>query len=101
MDIKPGPGRPPGLVLHTEAFEALVALARWTKRDLAIAAGIEPTTLSDLIAHRCGTTLPKATRLAGALGVPTSAIFPELARWVAPQVVRKQKRQRPKAGAAA
>lgn len=95
-------GRPPGHILHAEGFEAFLQLSGSTKSQVAKAAGIAPSFLSDLLAHRAGASDVTAANLAEALGpVPPTAIFPEIAGWVSPLPNREQCRTRPDEQAAA
>jgi hypothetical protein len=86
-------GRPPGLLLHAEAFEAILAGRGLLKKDVAVDAGITASFLADLLAHRGGASRPVAERLAGTLGVKVAALFPETAGWVGPLPDRESRRQ--------
>lgn len=78
-------------MLHAEAFEAFLQLSESTKSKVAKAAGLSPSYLSDLLAHRAGASDTTAANLSEALGpVPPVAIFPELAGWVSPLPDRQQ-----------
>lgn len=81
-------------MLHSEAFEALLAARNLLKRDVAAEAGLSPQFVSDLLAHRGGASRPVARRLSGVLGVDASALFPELADWIAPLPSRDGKREK-------
>lgn len=85
-------GRPPGRLLHAEAFEALVAAKNLLKKDVAADAGLSPQFLADLLAHRGGASPAVAERLAATLGVKPSALFPELAGWIGPLPDRDARR---------
>ena len=86
-------GRPAGNVLHAEGFEAILVARNLLKRDVATEAGVTPSFLADLLAHRCGASDPVADRIADALGVKVAALFPERAGWVSPLPDRDAKRQ--------
>ena len=88
-------GRPAGYMLHTEAFEALIA-GKFLKKAVAEAAGIAPGYLADLLAHRGGASREVVDALADALSVTPGAIFPELAGkpWTSPLPDRDAKRAR-------
>jgi len=81
-------GRKPGLILHSEGFEALIA-GRHLKKDVAADAGMSAGFLADLLAHRGGASPVVAERLASSLAVPVAAIFPEVVGWVAPPPARE------------
>jgi lambda repressor-like predicted transcriptional regulator len=87
-------GRPNGRLLHADACEALIACRGLMKRTTAAAAGISPTFLADLLAHRAGASDDVVERLADALEVKPAALFPELAGWVGPLPDRDAKRGR-------
>lgn len=87
-------GRPSGLLIHAEAFEAILAARNMLKRNVAEDAELSPSFLADLLAHRGGTTRPVAERLASTLGVKVEALFPELAGWVGPLPNRDNRRPR-------
>lgn len=84
-------GRKPGLILHAESFEALIA-GRHLKKDVAADAGISASMLSDLLAHRAGASDDAVERLCSTLGVKVAALFPEVVGWTAPAVAREGKR---------
>lgn len=80
-------------MLHAESFEAFLLITSQSKSKVAKAAGISPSYLSDLLAHRAGASESTAANLAEALGpVAPVAIFPEIAGWVSPLPDRDQKR---------
>jgi transcriptional regulator with XRE-family HTH domain len=81
-----------GQVLHSEGFEAIVAVGGTSKRAVAARVGMSPSHLSDLLAHRGGAGPELVDRLADAVGVPAAAIFPELVGWVAPTPDRDARR---------
>lgn len=85
-------GRPNGLLIHAEGFEAICAARNVLKRQVAADADVSPSFLADLLAHRGGTTRPIADRLASTLGVRVEALFPELAGWVGPLPDRDRRR---------
>jgi transcriptional regulator with XRE-family HTH domain len=85
-------GRPSGLLVHAEAFEALVAARGLFKKDVADEAGLSAGFVADLLAHRSGASRPTAERIASALGVTLAAIFPEAVGWVGPLPDRDAKR---------
>lgn len=86
-------GRPAGLILHAEGFEALLALrGGLLKKDVAADATITPSYLADLLAHRGGASPEVAARIATTLSVKPEALFPELAGWVSPLPDREAKR---------
>lgn len=85
-------GRPPGLLIHAEGFEALIAARGLLKKDVAADNGLSPGFIGDLLAHRSGASRAVAQRLSGSLGVRQEALFPELAGWVAPLPDRSAKR---------
>lgn len=85
-------GRPNGLLIHAEAFEAICAARNVLKRNVAEDAGVSPSFLADLLAHRGGTTRPIAERIASTLGVKVEALFPEVAGWVSPLPNRENRR---------
>src|SRR5690606_27162943 len=86
-------GRPNGLILHTEAFEAICAARNVLKRQVAADADVSPSFIADLLAKRGGTTRPVAERIASTLGVKVEALFPETAGWVSPLPDRDAKRK--------
>lgn len=86
-------GRPVGRVLHTEAFEAILAARNLMKKDVAHDAGVAPSFLADLLAHRGGASPEKAEAIAASLGVKVAALFPEAAGWVSPLPDRDAKRK--------
>jgi hypothetical protein len=77
-------GRPNGWLIHTEAFEALLLTKGILKKDVAAGAGVSPTFIGDLLAHRAGAHKSKAESIATQLSVPVGAIFPEAVGWVSP-----------------
>lgn len=85
-------GRPPGRLLHTEAFEAILAARNLLKKDVATDAGVTPSFLADLLAHRGGASAERQEALASALGVKVGALFPESVGWVSPLPTRDGKR---------
>ncbi len=85
-------GRPTGLLIHAEAFEAICSARGHLKKQVAADADVSPSFLADLLAHRGGTTRPIAERIASTLGVKPEALFPELAGWVSPLPDRNGKR---------
>lgn len=85
-------GRPSGSLILTQSFEALLAPQRILKKDVAADAGVSPSFLGDLLAHRCGASEEVANRIASTLGVPIAAIFPGYAGWVGPLVDRSGNR---------
>lgn len=85
-------GRPPGRLLHTEAFEAILAARNILKKDLAAEVGMSPAFLSDLLAHRGGASAEVAEGIASSLGVKLGALFPEAVGWVGPLPDRDAKR---------
>jgi hypothetical protein len=97
------PGRKPGLYIHTEAFEALLAAGHHLRKAIAAECEVTPQFLSDLCAHRGGASRPTAERLARSLNVPVAAIFPEVAEhaWVSPLPDRSGKRDANKSRGAA
>ena len=86
-------GRPNGLLIYTEAFEAICAARNLLKKQVAEDADVSPSFLADLLAHRGGTRRDVAERLASTLGVKPQATFPELAGWIGPIPDRKAKRE--------
>lgn len=86
-------GRPNGLLIHAEAFEAICGAKGYLKKDVAADAGVSPSFLADLLAHRGGTTRPTAERIASTLGVKLAALFPETAGWIGPLPDREAKRE--------
>jgi transcriptional regulator with XRE-family HTH domain len=82
-----------GRVLHTEAFEAILAARNILKKDIAQEAGVTASFLADLLAHRGGASPEKADAIAAALGVKVAALFPEVAGWVSPIPQRDGKRE--------
>jgi hypothetical protein len=86
-------GRPSGLLIHAEGFEALIAARNILKKDIAADNGVSPGYIGDLLAHRCGASRETAARLAASLGVRQEALFPELAGWVGPLPDRDGKRE--------
>lgn len=87
-------GRPNGLLLHAEAFEAVVAAKNLLKKDVAAECEVSPGYLADLMAHRGGASPVVAERLASALGVKIAALFPERAGWIGPLPDRDAKRKK-------
>ena len=85
-------GRPPGRLLHTEAFEAILVARNLLKKDVAAEAGIAPSFLADLLAHRGGASADIADKIAGALGVKLGALFPESVGWMSPLPDRDARR---------
>ena len=85
-------GRPPGLILHTEAFEALIQARGMLKKDVAETCGLSASFLADLLAKRGGASSTRAQAIADALRVPLAVIFPESAGWVSPLPDREAKR---------
>lgn len=85
-------GRKPGLVLHAEGFEAIIAARGLLKKDVATDAGVSASFLADLLAHRGGASRPVAEALASTIGVKVAALFPEVAGWVSPLPDRDAKR---------
>lgn len=79
-------GRPPGSILYTEAFEAILKARKLAKKDVCATAGISPGFLTDLLACRAGASTAVVEALTRALNVDASAIFPELAArpWTSP-----------------
>jgi hypothetical protein len=86
-------GRPPGLVIHAEGFEALLAARNLLKSTVANEAEVSASFLADLLAHRGGASPEIVDRIAGALGVNPAALFPELAGWVSPLPNRAARRR--------
>lgn len=86
-------GRPPGRVIHAEGFEAILATRSLLKSTVATEAGVSPSFLADLLAHRGGASDDVVIRLADALSVKPAALFPELAGWVSPLPDRDAKRE--------
>lgn len=86
-------GRPSGLLIHAEGFEALLAARGLLKKDVAADNQVSPGYIGDLLAHRCGASRDIAARLASSLGVRQEALFPELAGWVGPLPDRDAKRE--------
>lgn len=93
-------GRPPGRLLHAEAFEAICAARNLLKKDVCADSGVTPGHLTDLLAHRGGASAATVEKLCGCLNVPTAALFPEAAGWVGPLPDRSARRQRPTKDAA-
>lgn len=85
-------GRPAGRLIHSEAFEALLAARNLLKKDVAADAGVSPGYLADLLAHRCGASPTVADQIASTLGVKIAAIFPEAAGWIGPLPDRDARR---------
>lgn len=85
-------GRPSGRLIHAEAFEAIVAARGLLKKDVAADAGLSPSFVADLLAHRGGASPQVVERLASALGVKPAAIFPEIVGWIGPLPDRDAKR---------
>lgn len=85
-------GRPNGLLIHAEGFEAICAARNVLKKQVASDAGISASFLADLLAHRGGTTRKVADQIASTLGVKTEALFPEVAGWVSPLPDREARR---------
>ncbi len=86
-------GRKPGHLLHAEGFEAIVAARGLLKKDIAADAGLSPSFLADLLAHRGGAGPEIAQRLASTVGVKVAALFPEFSGWVGPLPDRDAKRE--------
>lgn len=88
-------GRPPGRILYTEAFEAILTARKLRKKDVCITAGISPGFLTDLLACRAGASTAVVEALERALAVPAAAIFPEMAAqpWTSPIPNRGAKRK--------
>lgn len=93
MTTKKG-GRPSGLIIFPEGFEALLSAKHLLKKDVCDDAGVSRGFLTDLLACRGGATPAVAERLASTLGVQTCVLFPELAErpWVPPLPDRSAKR---------
>lgn len=85
-------GRPPGRVIHSEAFEAILAARNLLKKDVCSDAQISASYLSDLLAHRGGASEVVVESLSMTLGVRPAALFPEVAGWVSPLPNRDAKR---------
>jgi hypothetical protein len=85
-------GRKPGLVLHSEGFEAIISARGLLKKDVATDAGFSASFLADLLAHRGGASRAVAEGLASTIGVKPAALFPELVGWVSPLPDRERKR---------
>jgi DNA-binding transcriptional regulator YdaS (Cro superfamily) len=81
-----------GQILHSEGFEAILAVGGTSKRAAARLAGVSPSHLSDLLAHRGGAGPDVVDSLAAAVGVVPAALFPELVGWVAPTPDRDSRR---------
>jgi hypothetical protein len=87
-------GRPPGRIIHSEAFEAIVAAKGLLKYQVATDANISASFLADLLAHRGGASHDIVDRLANSLGVLPEALFPETCDWVSPLPNRTAKRSK-------
>lgn len=86
-------GKQPGLVLHAEAFEAILAARNLLKKDVCADAGITPGYLTDLLAHRGGASPVVVEKLCSTLAVRPAAIFPEVAGWIGPLIDRDARRE--------
>lgn len=86
-------GRPNGLLIHAEAFEAILAAKGHLKKQVAADAEVSPTFLADLLAHRGGASRQVAERIASTLCVKVEALFPEVAGWIGPLPDRDAKRK--------
>lgn len=80
-------------MIHAEAFEALLGARNLLKKDVCADAGISPSYLADLLAHRGGASEAVVEALSGSLAVRPAAIFPEVAGWVSPLPDRDGKRE--------
>lgn len=72
-------GRPAGLLCNPEAVRFV--LAGKSQAWLAKASGVSPGGLSEIIAGSKGCTRDTADLIAGALDVPVSVLFPQLAEF--------------------
>lgn len=86
-------GRKPGHLIHAEGFEAILAAKGHLKKDVATDAGLSPSFLADLLAHRGGASPEVAERLASTIGVKVSALFPEVVGWIGPLPDRDRRRE--------
>lgn len=83
-------GRPAGLILHAEAFEAILSLTGTLKSDFARSIEISPAALSKYLSHQRGVPAKVREAMVRELGVPEAAIFPEAVTyadgegWMAP-----------------
>lgn len=72
------PGRPKGYAIDAAKVRALLLAQRRTQTDLARAADVSTAQLSNVMHGHTGCSPLAADRLADALGVTVSDIFPEL-----------------------
>ena len=87
-------GRPNGKLIHSEAFEAILAGRGLLKKDVAADCNVSASFLADLLAHRGGASDAVAESIAESLGVKVAALFPEFVGWVGPIPDRTAKRER-------